>query len=618
MRNKLILAIVLMLSVTSLHLKAADAVTFTGDAPKQVIMGQYFNLVYSANVEVEDMRIAELSDFFEILYGPSTSMSSSTTIVNGKYQSSTSYGFTYVLRPKKTGTFTIPAATASIGGNKYKSNSLSIKVLPTDQQGAGNQPQQKSSSPAAASSTQDAGSSSSVSNDQVFIRAIPSKTQVTEQEGLLVTYKIYTRVDISGMENPKFPEFKGFMAQEIEVPQNRQWDLENYNGANYQTTILKQTVLYPRETGSLTIDKGSFDLVVRVKNRNPRTRSIFDDFFDTYSDVKKTVYCNSVKINVTPLPAGKPADFCGVTGSLNMTSSISGQKVKANEAVTIRVKISGNGNMKMIPTPELTFPADFESYDPKVDNAFKNSTSGVSGTKSIEYLVIPRFPGTFQIPSASISYFDLATHRYKTLSTQPFTIEVGKGDGNITNVSGKFANQEQLRLLGSDIRYLKSNIQLQKQPRLFFATMPFWLSYLIPLLFFGIMLLINRKKLKDNADIARVRNRKANQVAVKRLKQASAYLKEGKKDFFYDEVLKALWGYTSDKLNIPLSKLDKETIETQLTESKVGEDIRKEFMDILQTCEYARFAPGDAAAAMDKLYEQTMDVIGKMENTIKR
>jgi len=242
----------------------------------------------------------------------------------------------------------------------------------------------------------------------------------------------------------------------------------------------------------------------------------------------------------------------------------------------------------------------------------------VSGTKTIEYLVIPRFPGTFEIPAATLSYFDLATHKYKTLTTQPYTIEVGKGDGNVANVSGKFANQEQLRLLGSDIRYLKNNIQLEKQPRLFFATFTFWLAYLIPLLFFGIILLINRKQLKDNADIARVRNRKANKVAVQRLRQASSFLKEGKKDYFYDEVLKALWGYTSDKLNIPLSKLDKETIEIQLTESKVGEDIRKEFMDILQTCEFARFAPGDAAAAMDKLYDQTMDVINKMENTIKR
>jgi hypothetical protein len=614
MRNKTILAIVLIWSGALFQLKAADAVTFSGDAPRQVIMGQYFNLVYSANVEVEDLRIAELSEFFEILYGPSTSMSSSTTIVNGKYQSTSSYGFTYVLRPKKTGAFTIPAATATIGGNKYKSNSLSIKVLPSDQQASSNQTQQRSS---AASNTESA-STASVSGDQVFIRAIPSKTSVTEQEGLLVTYKIYTRVDIAGMENPKFPEFKGFMAQEIEIPQNRQWDLENYNGANYQTTILKQTVLYPRETGSLTIDKGSFDLILRVKNRNTRSRSIFDDFFETYSEVKKTVYCNSVKVNVSQLPAGKPADFCGVSGNLNMTSTISGQTVKANEAVTIRIKLTGNGNLKMIPTPELTFPADFESYDPKVDNAFKTSTSGVSGTKTIEYLVIPRFPGKFEIPAATISYFDLSTRKYKTLSTQAFSINVLKGDGNVTNVSGKFANQEQLRLLGSDIRYLKSSIKLRKESNLIFGTTWFWLAYLIPTLLFGVVLIINRKKLKDNADIARVRNRKANQVAVKRLKQASVFLKAGNKELFYDEVLKALWGYTSDKLNIPISKLNKETIEHQLTDSKVGEDIRLEFMNILQACEFARFAPGDATEAMDKLFEQTMNVIDKMENTIKR
>jgi hypothetical protein len=620
MRNKTILIFILLIGGLSQSLYAADVVRFTGDAPRQVIMGQYFNLVYSSNVEVEDLRIAELSEFFEILYGPSTSVSSSTTIVNGKYESNTSYGFTYVLRPKKTGTFTIPAATASVKDAKYKSNVLTIKVLPADQQSGGGQSSSNSGASSSSNSQSSApvASSASVSNDQIFIRAIPSKTSVREQEGLLVTYKIYTRVDIAGMQNPKFPEFKGFMAQEIEIPENRQWNIENYNGANYQTTILKQTVLYPRETGNLTINKGSFDLVIRVKNKNTRARSIFDDFFDTYSEVKKTIYCNSLNINVRPLPTGKPADFCGISGNLKMTSSISSKQVKANEAVTIRLKISGSGNLKMIPTPELTFPADFETYDPKVDNAFKTTTSGVSGTKSIEYLVIPRFPGTFEIPATTFSYFDLATQSYKTLSSEPYAIQVAKGDGTMSNVSGNFANQEQLRLVGSDIRYLKKDIGIQKQIKLIFGTTLFWLAYLLPLLLFGILLLINRKKLRDNADIARVRNRKANQVAVKRLKQASIYLKEGKKEPFYDEVLKTLWGYTSDKLSIPLSRLNKETIENQLTESKVGEDIRREYMEILDSCEFARFAPGDASEAMDKLYEQTMDVINKMENTIKR
>jgi hypothetical protein len=617
MRNKLVPILFAMLIGCSHSLFAAEAVSFYGDAPKAVIMGQYFNLVYSSNTEVEDLRIAEVTDYFEILYGPSTSESHQSTYVNGKYTSNTSYGFTYVLRPKKIGTFTIPSATATIKGSKYKSSALTIKVLPNDRQGsASSSSQSGTSSQKSASSA--AASSSNVSADQIFIRVLPSKTRVREQEGLLVTYKIYTRVDIVGLENPKFPEFKGFMAQEIELPQNRQWDMENYHGANYQTTILKQTILYPQESGSLTINKGTFDLVIRVKNKNTRQRSIFDDFFETYSDVKKTVSTGSVKIQVDPLPSGKPADFCRVAGNLKMSSSISATKVKANEAVTVKIKISGNGNLKMIPTPELTFPADFEAYDPKVDNAFKNTTAGVTGTKTIEYLVIPRFPGTFEIPSTTISYFDLASKSYKTLTTEPYTLEVAKGDGTSTSVSGNFTNQEQVQLLGSDIRYLKKNVQLEKIGEPIFGTLGYWLSFLIPLLLFGLFLIFNRKQVKANADITKVRNRKASKVAVKRLKKAGIYLKDGNKESFYDEVLKALWGYTSDKLNIPLSKLDKETIEHQLEDYKVGEDIRKEYMDILQTCEYARFAPVEGTQAMDELYKKTMDVMNKMENTIKK
>jgi hypothetical protein len=609
------LAILLVLGAITRSAHAADAVRFTGEAPRQVVMGQYFNLVYQSNTEVDDLRIAELNDFFEILYGPSTSVSSSASYVNGKYESSTAYGFTYVIRPRKTGTFTIPAATATIKGNKFRSNPLTIKVLPSDQKpGAA----ASGASNGQSSRTNESATTQSVGNDQIFIRAIPSKTNVREGEGLLVTYKIYTRVDISGMQNPKFPEFKGFIAQEITIPDDRQWDLENINGVNYQSTVLKQTVLYPRETGNLTIDKGSFDLIVRVKNRNTRSRSIFDDYFDTYSEVKKTIYCNRLNISVNPLPAGKPADFSGVAGKLSLSSSISSQKVKANEAVTIRLKISGNGNLKMIPTPEMKFPADFETYDPKVDNAFKVTTGGVSGTKTIDYLVIPRFPGKFEIAPISLSYFDVSTQSYKTLKSEAYTLEVGKGDGTSAGSAGTFADQEQLRLLGSDIRYLKKQDRIHTPGSLLFGSFVFWMCYLIPLLAFAILLLINRKKIKDNADIARVRGRKANKVAVKRLKQATIYLKEGKKESFYDEVLKALWGYTSDKLTIPLSKLNKETIDSQLEESRVSEEIRKEFMAILDSCEFARFAPGDPSEAMDQLYDQTIEVINKMESTLKK
>jgi hypothetical protein len=616
MKNRILLICLLLIGAITHRLEAADAAHFSADAPKQVVMGQNFRLVYTANDELEDLRIPELSSYFDVIFGPSTSISSSTRYINGKYESNTSYGITYILVPKKTGTFNIPAATAKLGGQSIKSNTLTVTVLPTDKQSGGSG-RNSASGQSQSAGTNSPRSTASVSNDQVFIRAIPSKTSVREQEGLLVTYKLYTRVDISGMQNPKFPEFKGFMAQEIDLQQNRQWDVENYNGLNYNTTILKQTVLYPQETGKLTISKGSFDLVLRVRTQS-NARSIFDDFFDSYSDVKKTIYCNSLSINVAPLPAGKPANFSGVAGRLSMTSGISATKVKANEAVTIRVKVSGNGNLKMIPTPELTFPADFEVYDPKVDNSFKITTSGLSGTKTIEYLVIPRFPGTFEIPSVSISYYDLDSKTYKTLSTQAFTLEVGKGDGKTANNSGSYVNQEQLKLVGSDIRYLKKINRIKDETKLFFGTPIFWLAYLIPLLIFAVLILINRKNLKENADIAKLRNRKANKIAVKRLKQAHQYLTQGKQEFFYDEVLKALWGYTSDKLEIPLSRLNKETIDSQLVGNNVEDEIRQEFIEILDTSEYARFAPGDPTETMDKLYEKTMDVINKMESTLKR
>ncbi len=595
---------------------ADEAVSFTAEAPKTVIMGQQFYLVYTSNNEVKDLRIPEITDF-EILMGPSTSTMSSTSIVNGKVSSSTTYRFTYVLYPKKTGTFTIGAASATINKETRKSNSVTIKVLPADNPSASSSAGNQSAS-TTQSRQQTASASTSVSADQVFIRAIPTQSSVYEQEALTVTYKLYTRVDIVGFENPKFPEFKGFMAQEVEMPDNQQWDLENYNGSNYRTAVLKQTVLFPRETGALTIGKGSFDVILQLKVPSPRRGSIFDDFFDNYQEVKKTIYSNPVTIQVKSLPKGKPSDFSGVAGQLRMSSSVSSTQVKANDAVTIKLTISGSGNLKMIPTPELTFPQDFEVYDPKVANKFSITAGGVSGTKTIEYLVIPRYAGTFDIPAATLSYFDLASRSFKSLSSNPITLKVAKGEGGNSVVGGNYTDKEQLRLLGSDIRYIITKAELQKNKPLIMGQSWFWLLYAGLIAFFGIFLFVNRKQAKANADISRVRNRKANRVAVKRLKLAYKYLSENNKESFYEEVLKALWGYTSDKLNIPLSKLNKETIDSELATFKVGEDIRSQYTTILETCEYARYAPASDNQAMDDIYKKTMEVINKMENTIKK
>ncbi len=607
MKNKYTgIALITILIACSMKLGAADDVVLTATAPSKVILGQHFRLTYTLNTETKDLRIPEITDF-EILSGPATSVSSQISIVNGQRTSLVEHSYTYILMPVKVGTFTIPAATATIKKEKRSSNQLTITVLPQDKNSAGGSAQGGSSDQTA-----------SFNGEQAFIRAIPSKTKVLEQEGLLLTYKLYTRIDISGVNNIKFPEFKGFLAQEIEIDPNAQWDMENYDGLNYRTAVLKQTILYPQQSGEIEIESGSFDLIFRIRNTNQGMRSLFDDFFDSYQEVRKTIVSPKLKIQVEPFPFGKPADFNPFSGSLKLSSSISSNQLKADEAVTVKLVLNGEGNMKMLRTPELQFPADFDVYDPKVSNNFKTTTRGVSGTKTIEYLVIPRYSGSFTIPSVSISYFDLASKTYKTLSTDEFQLEVSRSEQSTEGVvAGTVVNREQLRLLGQDIRYIKvDNIRLSPRTNLIYGKTIFWLAYILPFLFFLLMLYIYRKQAKANADLAAVRTRKANKVAVKRLKKASFYLKNQDKEHFLDEVLKALWGYTSDKLNIPVSQLNKDNIEVQLNQRKVDTEARAEFMQILQACEFERYAPATETQHMDELYAKTLRVINQMENSI--
>lgn len=598
--------LITILIAFSLKLAAAEEIVFTATAPSKVILGQQFRLTYTLNAETKDLRIPEITDF-EVLMGPTTAFSTQTSIVNGQRTSLVEYSYTYILMPVKVGTFTIPAATATIKKEKRKSNPLTITVLPQDKStgGASNQ---------AASS----GQTASFNGEQAFIRAIPSKTKVIEQEGLLLTYKLYTRIDISGVNNIKFPEFKGFLAQEIDIDPNTQWDMENYNGLNYRTAVLKQTILYPQQSGEIEIESGSFDLIFRIRNTNQSMRSLFDDFFDSYQEVRKTINSPKLKIQVEPFPFGKPANFNPFSGSLRLSSSISSNQIKADEAVTIKLVLSGEGNMKMLRTPELKFPADFDVYDPKVSNNFKTTPGGVSGTKTIEYLVIPRYSGNFTIPSVSISYYDLAGKSYKILSSDEFQLEVARSEQSTEGVvAGNVVTREQLRLLGQDIRYIKTdNISLRPRTNLIYGKTAFWLAYILPFVFFLLMLYIYRKQAKANADLAAVRTRKANKVAVRRLKKASFYLKNKDKEHFYDEVLKALWGYTSDKLNISVSQLNKDNIGAQLNQRKVDASVCADFMQILQACEFERYAPATETQHMDELYAKTLRVINQMENTI--
>lgn len=600
--RKLIFLFLLTLAVGTVA-RASD-VTFKASAPQAVVMGEQFRLTFTVNAEGRDLRAQEMPGF-DVLMGPSQSTSMSSSWVNGVSKSETTVTFTYVLMPKKEGTFNIAPATIKVGGATYTSNGLAIKVLPPDKTG-------KKEAEAAEATGQ-------ISNNDLFVKMDISKRGVYEQEGFLVTFKVYSLVNFS-ITGLKYPEFEGFLVQEIELPQEKQLTLENYNGRNYQSAVMRQVILYPQRSGKITIGSGKYDAMVRVRMSQERASSLFDSFFDSYRDVSKVLTTAPVTIDVKPLPSGKPASFSGAVGSFTMTSEISSNKVKTDEAVTVKLKISGNGNVKLVKNPEVKFPNDFDVYDPKVENDIKTTTAGVSGSKTIEYMAIPRYAGDFEIPAISFSYFDIKSGTYKTITSEPYKLHVeqGQGGGNAPVVSN-FNNKESVKYLGKDIRYLKTKgFSFVQGSDIFFGSFSYWLSYLVPAILFIVFFFIYRKQIRENADLALVRTRKANKIAVRRLKNAGKLMQENKKEEFYDEVLRALWGYLSDKLSIPQSDLTKDNVEVELAKYGVDEALTHEFMEILNTCEFARYAPSQASDAMDKLYEQTVDAIGKMENTIKK
>ena len=602
------LIIILMALIAYSTQMLADKVAFTASAPDAMVVGDQFRLSYTVTTQkVKDFRAPSIKGF-DVLMGPSRSQQSNTQIVNGNVTSTSSITFTYILMANNAGEYTIPGASIVADGDQMVSNSVRIKVLPQDQ----------GDSNSSSSSSTHSSSGTGVSNQDLFITASASKTNVYEQEAFVLTYKIYTRESNLQLNNAKLPDFKGFHSQEIEMTTNARWTPEHYQGRNYYTTVYRQFVLFPQQSGKLYIDPAQFQMTVGkpVQSDDP-----FDAFFNGGSNVieiKKSISTPKIAINVNPLPAGKPADFSGGVGEFNISSSINNKELKTNDAITIKFVISGTGNLKLISNPEIKFPDDFEVYDPKVDNQVRLTREGLTGNKVIEYLAIPRHAGTYKIPGVSFSYFDIRSKSYKTLKTEEYVINVEKGAGNADQVIANFTNKEDLKVLGEDIRYIKQNeVTLQPKGSFFYGSMTYWLFYIIPALAFIIFFIIYRKQAAENANVAKMRTKKANKVATKRMKLAGKLLSENKKDAFYDEVLKALWGYISDKLNIPVSRLSKDNIEEKLRNHGVNEELIKEFLNALNDCEFARFAPGDENQAMDKVYSSSIEVISKMENSIK-
>ena len=608
--RKLLLTFTL-LAVAFAYAKA-DEVTFTADAPSAVVMGQTFRLAYTVNThDAKGFRVGNITDF-DILSGPNQSSSLSTSIINGQRTSSKSLTFTCILRPKKEGTYTIPAATIVAGGKQMSSKELTVKVLPPDQKA---QAQQSGSQGRTTTSSQTSGQ---ISNDDLFIVATVNKKKVYEQEAILLTYKIYTTVNLTNMTG-KMPDLKGFHTQEVEMPKGgREFELEHYKGRNYRTMVYSQYVLFPQQSGQLEIPSITFEGTVaqQVRNYDP-----FEAFFNggsSYVNVQKPIQTPKLTIDVSPLPSGKPASFGGAVGDFSISSSVSTTELKENEAVTLKVIISGTGNMKLIKTPEVSFPADFEVYDPKVDNKFTLKAGGLSGNKVIEYLAIPRHNGNYTIPGVEFTYFDIKSGAYKTLKTPEYALNVAKGEGSGAAMNTGYVSKEELRLLGQDIRYIDlKDAKLSPKGVYLYGTMGYWLWYIVPLVGFVVILIVYRKQAAENANIAKTKNKKAGKVATRRLKVAKQKMAAKDKAGFYDEVLKAVWGYLSDKLIMPVSELSKENIAAELAARQVSEASIKECTALLGDCEFARYAPTLSGMSVEKIYDRTAELMNKLENEIK-
>ncbi len=610
---KKILSILFICSM-ALVTYADDAVEFQASAPAQVILGKPFQLTYSVNQRAKDLRAPEFVDF-DYIAGPYTSQSSSTSFVNGKRTSSFTLTYTYTLMANKEGTFTIPPATIKVDGDQYTSNGVRITVLPPDQP-TNTSVASKQHNNASTSSQQRETNNASAEN--IFMRTLVSKSKVHEQEVILLTYKLYfAGVDVAQFtNNTRLPEFKGFLKQELEIGEI-QTELEHYNGRNYQTAVIYRTLLFPQRSGDIVIDPAQFEAILRVQNR-AQVRSIFDDFFNSYTTVAKPLTSPSVTIHVSELPAGKPASFSGGVGQFSINSRISNTELQANEAVTLTLSIQGAGNMKLLKTPSVDWPKGFEVYDPKVTNNYKNSVTGVSGIKTIEYLAIPRAGGTYTIPPIDFAYYDTQADTYKVLSTPEYTLNIARSANEESNtaVVNNFVQKENIQQLGSDIRYIYTNNQpkfIAQSPTFAFGSLIFWLWYAVPSLFAAILFIIFRKQIKENADITRVRYKKANKVAQRRLKAAEKLLIENKKEAFYEEIERAAWTYLSDRLSIPTAQLNKENIAQILSNKGVPQTVIDELHRVLTTAEFARYAP-TSDHAMQDMYNDTTNIINQLEN----
>ena len=599
---KKILTYLTVLALTLCHSVSAQDVSVKVQYPSVVTTGQQFSVTWTVNSGGGEFAAPSFSPFYKLM-GPQTSYSSSTQIINGRMSQSTSYTYIYYLQAVNEGHFVIPPAIFTLKNKAYSSDSIYIEVI-------GNAAQQKTTT--GNKSTQQV----ETAGRDLFVDLILSRKDVYIGEPITATVKIYTRINITGLNDIKFPQFNGFLKSDLNTPPLTSLEQENLNGTIYGTGVVQQFLLYPQKTGEIEIDP--VQLTVLIQQKSGQSDPFFGDFFTNYQTIPRMIASRALKIKVNPLPGNQPLDYSGIVGKLNLKATINKDTVNVNDALNFRVVVSGSGNLKVAAAPSLKLSPDIEVYDPKSSEDIKNGINGTTGTKSFEYLLIPRHYGDFTIPSVTYSYFNTSSGKYEQLKTEEFHFYARKGtdqSSDVTVYGG--VSKEDVKYLGKDIRFIKADPgKLLKSGNLIITRRSYISVFVLAAIIFLAVLFIRREHVRRNADLARVRNRKAGKIAGKRLREASLCLKNNQMDRFHEEILKALWGYLSDKLNVPVSDMTRSKISSSLAERGIDESLIGKLNEILDKCEFARFAPQSSGSEAASLYDGASQFIKSVENSI--
>lgn len=597
---------------------AAEKVTFEANSPLMVAVGEAFRVEFTLNAEPDaDSFKAPSFEGFDVIAGPSVSTGSSIQYINGSISKSFSYGITYVLLPQAAGNVTIGAAEAKVDGTAYRTKPLPIEIV---NEGDASRARQQPQGRTGGSGDAQASAQGQVAKDDILLRAVVSRSSVYKNEPLHVAFKLYTRVPYVNIVPESAPSFNGFWSQDLTDPNSARVGRETYNGKVYETRVLYDYLLYPQQVGSLTIDPVDMTVVAQVVVQSRNADPFFGGGREVFN-VPRKVQSQRATVQVKALPAGAPASFSGAVGNFTMDTQFPSERIAANSGATVTVKISGTGNLTFVQAPKLPLPTSFEQYNVKTTESINTSASGISGYRQFEYPFIARAEGAYDIEPIEFTYFDPQRVQYVTLKSKPLTLEItpdARGGGDAVVMQGRGMSKEEVKMLGQDIRFIKlGGAQLRSERVPFIFSAAYWILLLGVLALFTMIYVALRKQIRESQNVALVRGKRANKVAVQRFRAAKRYMEEQNRHAFYEEMLRALWGYMSDKFNIPVANLTKENVREELHKRGVSSEDSQRFTDIITRCDEAQYSPVESAR-MNDVYSEGVNLISRIESVIKR